>query len=313
MIQQRKSNIRRKRRFSTQTSRTRHLAVRRRVIYFRKIMLGFIFAVFVIVLVIIGLNQPVFRVTQITIIPSHSIANNTKLSLMRDMLSKEYFGIIPYNSVLFLNTKYIRNLILTAKPTIAAVSITHIGFNTITITLEPRTPFARWCGTVASSTPADTLLQDIHPSQNNSCYLFDSNGFLYQKTISLIYATSSTNAIISSTTPMFPYVVYARLVATTTPYQNTIIYKSALPNIFDFAQHIKTFNATVFAIVLRGSEVDFFLTDGTRITYVRGKEQQAFILLNSSKQSISISNGSLDYVDLRFPGKIYFKKKNILQ
>jgi hypothetical protein len=46
--------------------------------------------------------------------------------------------------------------------------------------------------------------------------------------------------------------------------------------------------------------------------YVLGSEQEAFTALVSAKDSLSLSDGSVDYVDLRFSGKVYVKRKEML-
>ena len=62
-------------------------------------------------------------------------------------------------------------------------------------------------------------------------------------------------------------------------------------------------------IVLRGDEVNDYLESGTRVTYVLGNEENAFTALASSKDTLNFSDGSLEYVDLRFDGKVYLKRK----
>ena len=48
---------------------------------------------------------------------------------------------------------------------------------------------------------------------------------------------------------------------------------------------------------------------GTRVTYVLGDEQNAFTALTSARDDLNLADGSLEYVDLRFDGKVYLKKK----
>ncbi|MDO8566972.1 MAG: hypothetical protein Q7R58_02365, partial [bacterium] len=62
-------------------------------------------------------------------------------------------------------------------------------------------------------------------------------------------------------------------------------------------------------IVIHDGEVDNNLASGTRITYVLGREQDAFTALVSARENFNLADGSVDYVDLRFDGKVYLKKK----
>jgi hypothetical protein len=55
--------------------------------------------------------------------------------------------------------------------------------------------------------------------------------------------------------------------------------------------------------------VDDRLASGTRVTYVLGDEQNAFTALVSARDYLKVADGSIEYVDLRFAGETYFKRK----
>ena len=40
-----------------------------------------------------------------------------------------------------------------------------------------------------------------------------------------------------------------------------------------------------------------------------GQEEEAYTALTSARANINLVSGALDYVDLRFPGKVYTKKR----
>jgi hypothetical protein len=64
----------------------------------------------------------------------------------------------------------------------------------------------------------------------------------------------------------------------------------------------------VVAFVIRGDEADLYAQSGTRITYVLGREEVTTQVAESAFPSLNLDDGSLEYVDLRFEGKAYFKK-----
>ena len=72
-------------------------------------------------------------------------------------------------------------------------------------------------------------------------------------------------------------------------------------------QKCKTYDVLHF--VIRGDEVDILLDSGTRLTYVLGHEEDAYSALKSAHGNFNLLNGSIDYVDLRFSGKVYLKKR----
>lgn len=196
-----------------------------------------------------------------------------------------YLGVVPRDSIFFFPERSIRRAILDDHPEIAAVSIFRSGFDGISIKAEPRIAIGRWCG--LSPTP------DV----DEYCYVFDANGYVFAP------AASTTQTVNIAR-------LYAPLAGETLePLRATIAPASDLPSVFDFARQLGTIGAKADAVVIRGDEVDDILASGTRITYVLGHEQAAFTALVSGKEKVNLSDGSLEYVDLRFDGKVYLKRK----
>jgi hypothetical protein len=86
-----------------------------------------------------------------------------------------------------------------------------------------------------------------------------------------------------------------------------------LPAAFDFARQLSGLGSPVVRVVYREREVDDYLENGTRVTYVRGEEASSFTALLASHVASDIARGALDYIDLRFPGKVYLKKRSSTQ
>ncbi len=101
------------------------------------------------------------------------------------------------------------------------------------------------------------------------------------------------------------------------PIGSTLPNAAEFPPAFSFARQLAAFGSPVSAIVFRADEVDDYLASpagggvsGTRITYVLGDEQNAFTALSSARDDFNLTDGSVEYIDLRFDGKVYVKKKN---
>jgi hypothetical protein len=108
---------------------------------------------------------------------------------------------------------------------------------------------------------------------------------------------------------MNPFSIYEPL-PQSNPIGSTLQNADEFPSAFDFARQLSTLGSPVISIVFRGDEIDDYLASGTRVTYVLGDEQNAFTALVSAHSDTNLSDGSLEYVDLRFSGQIYIKKKN---
>lgn len=259
----------------------------------RRVFAGFIMlAILIVGGILYVLRQDAVRITSVQIYGADQSLSEIALTSMQG----SYFGIIPKDSTFFYPGSRIRSDIIALHPDIAAVSIFRSGLSGLSIRINNRVPIARWCG--LSPTPAEvaTSSASAHGSVEY-CYVFDASGFIFAP-----YATS-TETINAAR-------LYASLSGDTLePLRATVVHANDLPPVFDFARLLGTFGSPVTSIVLRGDEVDAHLKSGTRITYVLGNEQNAFTALKSAQQNMNLADGSVEYVDLRFSGKVYVKKK----
>lgn len=229
-------------------------------------------------------KQPSVRISDV-----HVLESETSLAdIARSEMQGDYFGFIPRDSIFFFPERTIRARILAEHSDIAAVSIVRSTPASISIDISKRVPVALWCG-----------LKKTVPAVEEYCYVFDSSGFIY-----------AAADVASTTKPLHSFTVYAPLVGDgEEPLRAVIRDAEKMPSAFDFARELPTLGGTVGSITFRDDEVDVALTSGTRITYVRGEEEKAFAALISTKPNLNLSDGSLEYVDLRFDGKVYVKRK----
>ena len=206
------------------------------------------------------------------------------------VLTGTYHFIIPRDSIFFFPQQEIRTAILQQYPDISAVSISRASFNTIDVSSIPREAALTWCGATYSS-------QMDASSTQSSCYSADAQG--------VIFASIGTIASTSETLRLF-----GDLSGTDLPLGQTIAQASYLPNALQFVKAIKSLGVPIVSLVLRGDEADLYAQSGTRITYVLGQEEVSAQTAESAFPSLNMNDGSLEYVDLRFAGKAYFKKYN---
>lgn len=229
-------------------------------------------------------------------------------------LAGTYFHVIPRDSIFFVPEAGIRAAVLSADPNVAAISVSRTSLTAISLDLIPRDTAYVWCGeTYASSTGG------------MPCYDADANGVIFAAMESAPSASSAASGAsagldqnASSTeaappqrqvAPNGELMVYAPL-ASSTPQTlgSAIADASALPGALRFARALDTLNADSVAIALRGDEADVYLASGTRVTYVIGQEQAAANAAAAAFPNLDLQDGSVQYIDLRFPGKAYVKK-----
>ena len=230
--------------------------------------------------VVYGLWQPSMRVSRVVMYGTGQSLADLATSAMRGT----YFGIIPRDSTFFIPEGSIRESIIAEHSDIAAVSIFKNGLTGLSIRIDYRAPIARWCGL----TPTEGV--------EEYCYVFDANGFIFA-------------AVASTTETINNFALYAPLLSDTLePLRATLTRADQLPAAFDFARKFATLGSPVTRIILKGDEVEDVLASGTRVTYVLGDEQNAYTALASARANLNLADGSIEYVDLRFPGKVYLKK-----
>lgn len=236
------------------------------------------------------LNQNFARIARVQVYGS----DQSLAAIARQAMEGTYFGIIPRDSTLFYPGDRIRSMITAAYPDIAAVSLFHDGPTQLSIRVSNRIPIARWCGApppngfTASSTLADAA----------NCGFFDASGVLYATT--------------TSDEPINTFRVYGSDTSTAgaSALGTTLPDARRFPAAFDFARQLGSFGSPVTIVVFRNGEADDYLASGTRVTYVLDDEQNAFAALASARANFDLTNGSVEYVDLRFDGKVYVKPKN---
>jgi hypothetical protein len=254
--------------------------------------------------IVYELDQSAVRISRVQIFGPPSFGSSGEASadqsfaeLAQAAMQGNYFSIIPRDSIFFFPASRIRSAIIAAHPDIAAVSIFRNGLTGLSIKVNERVPVARWCG----SSPATSTSTPIFDT--SSCYLFDANGF--------VYATTSMDSTTSPQTaqPVNSFTVYGSQANGNNLIGSTLPNAEELPAAFDFARQLTAFGSPVTVVVFRNDEVDDYLASGTRVTYVLGDEQNAFTALTSARDDLNLADGSLQYVDLRFDGKVYLKKK----
>lgn len=255
------------------------------------------------ILVLIGAGvwgswQPSVRIVELSI----SNGDARVEAILREQLSGTYFGIVPRDSFFFLSEHAIRTAILSHNALYQAVAIKRTGFTSLALTLHERVPVARWCGL------APLVGDALAISDGEYCYLFDAEGYIY----SAADPSLGRAGIATGTATLNAFTVYDTLLdAPLEPLRATLAHARAMPDAFDFARKVGSLGSSVHSIVFRSDEADIFFMSGTRLTYVLGSEESSFTSLMSAKQSLNFSDGSLDYVDLRFSGKVYLKKRGV--
>gem|GEM_PF-415067 len=225
---------------------------------------------------------PVFRVSAVSASGPH--AEEAKVLAEQALVGTHAF-ILPRNSLFFIPEDDMRANILRAHPDVEAISITANGLNTLKVTTLPRAEAFLWCGAAPDMS-------------DGRCYSANAEGLIFALTAPETGTTSEALKIYSEIEGQ----------EGESPIKARISYASRIPEVLRFIKAIQTLGANVVSIALRGDEADLYTESGTRITYVLGRELEAAGTAASVFPQLSLNDGSIQYVDLRFGGKAYFKR-----
>lgn len=234
--------------------------------------------------------RPSLRIQNISIEGGDAAA---LMPLVEGALSGTYVKIIPRNSILLFSKQDIRNAILNAYPAISAVSVSRSGLTSVDVKVIQRASAFEWCGAA--------------PDETAPCFETDAEGFVFAPSPPPLPSDGATTTVSHTLRVYAPLVEAAS--AADTPLRAHVANADAIPNALRFERAIVALGADVASIQMRNDEADVFMRSGTRITYVLGHEEAAAQLAATALPDLNLNDGSVDYVDLRFDGKVYFKKK----
>lgn len=234
--------------------------------------------------------MPSLRVQEVTAQgPGAEVAK----SIAQMKLAGTYAYVLPRNSIFFLPKEKIRRAILDAEPDVSAVSITPSTFSSIDVSTTPRAMSFLWCGTSIDATLAD-----------GGCFDADIEGLIFKQDSAATSSTATSTAHVNGTVRVFS-ALDKELADGQSPIRLHIASPALIPDALKFVDSIRQLGAPVTSLAIRGDEADLWLNGPTRITYVLGHEKEAAELAASALPTLQLTNGSIKYVDLRFPGKAY--------
>lgn len=231
---------------------------------------------------IYGLWRPEVRISKV------QAANEGVAALAKEKLQGRYYQVLPRDSFFFYPEGEIREAVMTEHPEVVSVSVSREGFDTLSITTSERRASMRWCGTPGEAALGGTV-----------CYEADADGLVFRRALEE-----------ATTTPALR--VYAELdTASSTdayPLRAKVVGSERMREVLRFVTDVQSLSVPVRSLSIRGDEADLYTEGGTRLTYVIGAEAEARESAQASFSKLNLLDGSVEYVDLRFPGKVYVKR-----
>ena len=225
---------------------------------------------------------PTLRISEVRAEGPH--ADEAKAIAQRTLYGTHLF-MAPRNSIFLIPENDVRAAILDAFPDVEAISLSAEGLNSLSVSTLPRAEVFRWCGITPETA-------------DGTCYAANAEGLIFS--IVPLEQQASTSTL----------KVYGPLDREPgeSPIRARVAVAHRIPDVLRMIRAVESLGSNVVGLTVREDEADLYLASGTRVTYVLGREEQAAGLAASAFPQLSLNDGTLLYVDLRFDGKVYYRR-----
>lgn len=249
---------------------------------FCAILLILLMAVFVYVL-----RMPNWRIQEIELSGLKVLGAEEVKVKIKETIGGEYIYFLPRNSFFLLNTASLADFLRGGFPRIETVAVDKKFPDLLRVSVKERQPFGIFCNLVATSTP-------VLP-----CVYVDRTGFAYET------APSSSGSLFIKIKSNLPE---ARVGEKIDP--------QLMDEILSLGEQLKK------RIDLEAVDYEFYsnnprelkvkTSDGFKVIFMRGEDwNKVFHALKTVlNQEIKEKRSRLEYIDLRFGNKVFYRYKN---
>lgn len=266
----------------------------RQRIFFR--IAGVIFcALFFGGLAVWGLNQDAVRIQRVAVRGNSGISSTTLSSMMTESLAGAYAFLVPKDTVLFYPRQIMIANVLSAYPQIKKAEVTTENFDTLVLSVEERTSQFVWCDPSAAIDAAGEAV----------CYFADTSGYIFD------HAPSFSNPVFFEVkSPLVDALGASRSGA---PIGGFVLSEEALKKLLIFKDRLSIAGIETIALhVFPGGDYELRIKNGGKILF-NGKQNFDTVLenlnaaLHASDLNKALAGASLQYIDLRFGNKVFYK------
>ncbi len=260
---------------SRRSTKKIRLAQRRRKLYF----IYFIAFSSVLVLAYVGIGFLLMRgdlsIKHINITGNNIVSERQLTASVMYDLARVKWLLMSEDTIFTYDKNYIQQDLLNKYPDIERVEMSTSGVDTLNINIKERDVVAQWCG--------------------NVCYLLDKNGSFFRK----------------EEQPLSGYIIYKGELREV-GYKQTLL-KEGFADLHSFVLSLNSLGTKVKEVHIYEDDVEIFL-DNLPIIKVNVvddfKKILSYIKLTLKSddfKKVFNSEGGVEYIDLRFGNKIYYK------
>lgn len=262
---------------------------RRKRILIRSAILLFLFLGAIFSGVYFFLNMNALQIKEISIEGNNLVSAAELKDSVNNFLEGKYFWVFPKSNIFIFSKERMASEILRSFPRAKEVKVGRKFFNGLSLKIAERSTLALLC-------------------QKETCYFVDEDGIVFENApyfsgnVYLTFFDERSGAEASS----------SEAVSSNALLGNSFLNKEEFKKLLDFSKLVSNSNINVGKIILKNEGVYELVTkDGWRILLnEKNKTKEAYAnMATAISTEIKDKTKKLDYIDLRFGNKVYFKYK----
>ncbi len=234
-----------------------------------------------------------------TVSNAHGVSDELIRRSLETVLDDGAFHILSRRNVLLYPRAKMEEHIVQSFPIIKSAQVAGTSFlsTSLVVTVEEREPFALWCGT-----------------EQGDCYFMDESGFIYAPVpAQASYATSTTHYIFrGGLPPASAGGAQGGTASSTHPIGQSFV-RAHLPGLLSLLKFLGQAGFTPLQVHVEGEQdIIVELQDGFVLKASFGADAGTLVKnlqLVLSSDVLQGKRSSLEYVDLRFGNRVYYKLK----
>jgi len=220
----------------------------------------------------------------------NSVTSSAEIEeIANENLSGLYFKMFPKRNFLIYPKGKIEDDLRKEFRRIKTIDLTVSEFKKLNISVAERRPDSLWCGEI------------FEESLSGECFFVDSEGLIYSK------APNFTGNVFLRN--------YGKVDDPLNPIGGEFLPLSKYQSLKFLLNVLEQYNLVLIVVVkLPAGDIDIYFEDGGKLMYnsnqdiVRISEDLSSVLKDKEFKD-DLENNELDYIDLRFDNKVYFKFK----
>lgn len=207
-----------------------------------------------------------------------------------EFMKGSYLWLFPKDNVLWYPRKGLENYLVQTFKRINDIKIERKGWDVIVVEIRERKPVATWCGNT------------VNEINMQKCYFLDQNSTIFAPAPYFSGdAYFKYYGLVATDTP-----IGAQYIASTTEFSDITDFVESVRGLLLRPQYIIAKDNNEFSLVLYGGGQIYF---DTRIPLYKVTENLEALLRTPELAKSSTSDLPIDYIDMRFGNKLFYKLK----